>query len=58
MLALLNKMEQLYSLICTSGFGALPLEVLEMKLFQPSSDYNETIILIVIDTNLFFLSSF
>ena len=50
-------MEQLYSLICTSGFGALPLEVLEMKLLQPLSDYNETIILIVIDTNLFFLSS-
>ena len=33
-------MEQLYLLSCANGFGALPLELLEMKLFQPLSDYN------------------
>ena len=39
-LALLKQMEQLYLLSCANGFGALPLELLEMKLFQPLSDYN------------------
>ena len=31
-LALLNYMEVLYSLSCANGFGALPLELLKMKL--------------------------
>ena len=43
-LALLNEMEQLYSLICTNGFGALPLEVLEMKLLQPLSEKQITML--------------
>ena len=37
-------MEQLYSLICTNGFGALPLEVLEMKLLQPLSETQITML--------------
>ena len=31
-LALLNYMEQMYTLSCANGFGALPLVLLEMKL--------------------------